>query len=67
MERKVCFILEASYGVRLGVGEQTLVQRPDPPTDNQRGRALIGGGKGATCKNRTVSSGSHLEIGHAVV
>ena len=30
-------------------------------------RAFIGGGRGAACRNSTVSSDSHLEFGYAVV
>ena len=44
----------------------TSVQRPtpSPPNDNQGARAFIDRGRGATCRNSTGSSDSHLEIGH---
>ena len=50
-----------------GVGGQTPVQRPSPPaTPRQSGSKSFyrRGGGGATCRNNTVSSDSHLEIGH---
>ena len=51
-------------------GWQTSVQRPTPPPPplrigNQRAGAFIArSGEGATCRNSTVSSDSHLQIGH---
>ena len=42
MERKVCFILDAGNQW----GGQTPIQRLTPPTDSQRARAFIGGGRG---------------------
>lgn len=44
MERKACFISEASNR-EWGDGE-TPVQRPIPPTDNQGARAFIGEERG---------------------
>ena len=68
VERKVCFILDANnwWGGGLGVG-YTPVQRPTPPPCNQGTRALkalLKTEAGATCRNSTVSSDRHLEIGH---
>ena len=51
-------------------GWQTSVQRPTPPPPplrigNQRAGAFIArSGEGATCRNSTFSSDSHLQIGH---
>ena len=65
MERKVCFILDVSTGAG---GGWTPAQRLSAPgTDNQWARALEDGGGGATCRNSTVSSDSHLEISHVAV
>ena len=41
----------------------TPVQRPIPPTDNQ-GQKLLWVDGGAARRNSTVSSESHLEMGH---
>ena len=45
-----------------GVGVDTC-PKADCPPDNQGTRAFIDR-EGATCRNNTVSSDSHLEIGH---
>ena len=68
MERKVCFILDAG---NQGVGGeeggcqskgQFLTPPPPPPPPNQWAGAFIGGG--GLHAESTVSSDSHLEIGH---
>ena len=46
MERKVCFILDASNCGGGGTVGKTPIQRPTPtPADNQRARAFIGKGR----------------------
>ena len=48
-------------------GGETPVQRLTPPaphTDNQGGESFYRLREGATASNSTVSSGSHLDIGH---
>ena len=68
VETKVCFLLDANN--RKGGGQEigyTSVQRPTPPPCNQGTRAikaLLKTEGGATCRNSTVSSDRHLEIGH---
>ena len=53
-----------------GVGGGTPVQRltpslpPPPPRQQSAGKSFYRRREGATCRNSTVSSDSHLEIGH---
>ena len=64
VERKVCFILDAS-NPRVGVGGRTPVQRPTaPPRWQPVGKSFYRQREGATGRNSTVSSDRHLEIGH---
>ena len=59
MERKAFFILEAGS---LGENGGKPCPKVDSPSHNQEARGFIGRG-GATCRNSTISSESHLEIG----
>ena len=62
VERKVCFISDAGNG---GRGGQMSVQRWTPPsTDNQGGKNIYRLREGAICRNSTVHSDDHFQVGH---
>ena len=68
VERKVCFISDAGNWSRGRVADVCpKVTTPQCPTHQQaQGWELLktGVGEGATCRNSTVISNSHLQIGH---
>ena len=63
VERKACFISEASSLL----GAWTPVQRLPPHLWQSVGRSFYQQRRGATCRNSTFISGSHLEIGHRLI
>ena len=63
VERKACFISEASSVL----GGWTPVQRLSPHHWQSVGRSFYQQRQGATCRNSTFISGSHLEIGHRLI
>ena len=61
VERNICFISDAG---NWGVGWQTSVQRPTPP-QQAGGESFCRQSWGeGTCRNSTVISDNHLQIGH---
>ena len=65
VERKVCFILDADNqrgGGWTPIRKQTM---PSPPAIGDK--SFYRQKEVAPCRNSTVSSDSHLEIGHVVV
>ena len=70
VERKVCFISDTGNCERRGRRGQrgccrwTSVQRPTPPHWQPVGQERLKTEGGATCRNSTVSSDSHLQVGH---
>ena len=59
MERKVCFILDA--GGKVITCPKSNCHPHPTPCDDQGARALTDS-EGATCRNSTVNSDSHLQI-----
>ena len=66
VERKVCFILDASNwgGWRRA---DSCPKAISPPPRQSVGKSFYRWREGAAWRNSTVSSDSHLEIGHAVI
>ena len=64
VERKVCFISDASN--KAGRADSCLKANLTQPLTIS-GQELLCMEGGATCRNSTVSSDSHLESGHVVV
>ena len=63
VERKVFCISEPANWQ----GGQTSIQRLTPHPRQSVGKSFYRCKEGATCRNNTVSSDSHLEVGHVVV
>ena len=61
MEGKVCFILDAG---NLWARAYTSPKANSPPHPQLVGKSFYRLREEATCRNSTVSSDSHLEIGH---
>ena len=60
VKRKVCFILDSGNQA----GREDICLKADSPAPQSGHMSFYRQREGATCRNHTVSSDSHLEIGH---